>query len=281
MTGDGGVQQRGVEHGAAERSGLVEGGRERDQPVTRHRAVGRLVADDAGDGRGLADRAAGVGANRQRGLVGGDGCAGATAGAAGDPAQVPRVVGREVGRVLGGRAHRELVHVGLAEHDDAGRLDPAADRRVPRRYPALQDLRAGGGRDAFGDYDVLHGQRNAGQRTQFLAVGPAPVHRSGGRERALAVDVQERLDVGVHRLDPVEVGLRDLHGADLARGDQGAEVGRRSPDHAVRSAVGQPIPRAHDSSARICGTRNLSSSTAGAPASTDSRGSDGRTTSSR
>ena len=51
-------------HGA----GLVEAAGQRDQAVAGDPAVGRLHADRAGDGAGLADRAAGVGADRQRRL---------------------------------------------------------------------------------------------------------------------------------------------------------------------------------------------------------------------
>ena len=49
-----------------ERADLVERRRERDQAVARHAAVGRLQADDAAERRRLADRAAGVGAERER-----------------------------------------------------------------------------------------------------------------------------------------------------------------------------------------------------------------------
>ena len=40
----------------------------------------------------------------------------------GNPALIPGIECRPVGAVLGGRAHRELVHVGLTEKDGAGRL---------------------------------------------------------------------------------------------------------------------------------------------------------------
>jgi hypothetical protein len=64
------VQQRSVEHGPAERSGLVERGRERDQSVSRHTAVRRLVPDNAGDGGGLPDRPSGIGSDAERRLEG-------------------------------------------------------------------------------------------------------------------------------------------------------------------------------------------------------------------
>ena len=59
-------QQRGVGDVAGQRAGLVERGGEGDHPVARDRAVGRLEPDDPAQRRGLADRAAGVGADRPR-----------------------------------------------------------------------------------------------------------------------------------------------------------------------------------------------------------------------
>ena len=47
------------------------------------------------------------------------------------------------------------------------------DRRVVRRAPALEDLRAGGGRHAAGGDDVLERERHAGQRAERLAARPA------------------------------------------------------------------------------------------------------------
>ena len=57
-------QQRRVGDVAGQRPALVERGGEGDHPVARDRAVGRLQADDPAERRRLADRAAGVGADR-------------------------------------------------------------------------------------------------------------------------------------------------------------------------------------------------------------------------
>ena len=58
-------QQRGVVDAAGERPDLIERRREGDEAVPRDRAVGRLDSDDAAERGGLADRAAGVGAERR------------------------------------------------------------------------------------------------------------------------------------------------------------------------------------------------------------------------
>ena len=73
VPGDDLEEQRGVGDGGGERADLVEARGEGDQPVAADRAVGRLDADDAAQRRRLADRAAGVGAERQRREAGGHG----------------------------------------------------------------------------------------------------------------------------------------------------------------------------------------------------------------
>ena len=59
-------QQRRVGDVAGQRPALVERGGEGDHPVARDRPVGRLQPDDPAERGGLADRAAGVGADRSR-----------------------------------------------------------------------------------------------------------------------------------------------------------------------------------------------------------------------
>ena len=98
------------------------------EPVARHRAVGRLHADDAAQRRGLADRAAGVGAERERREPGRDRGRRAAARAARHPREVVRVARRAERGVLGGAAHRELVEVGLADRDRARVAQPLARR---------------------------------------------------------------------------------------------------------------------------------------------------------
>ena len=212
------VQQRGVEHRAGHRAGLVQARGERDQAVPRDRAVGGLVADQPGERRGLADRAAGVGADGPGREAAGDRRGRAARGAAGDPVGVPGVAGDAVGGVLRGGAHRELVHVGLAEQHRAGRLEPGGDGGVVGRPPALEDLRAAGGRDALGDDDVLERDGDAGQ----AGLLPGRVDLGRPRERGLGVDVEVGAEVVVGGLDAVEVGAGDV--------DRGRAVGQGRPE---------------------------------------------------
>ena len=64
VPGHRGEQDGGVAHRARERPGLVERRRIRHDAPARAAAVGRLDADDAGEGGGLADGTAGVRARR-------------------------------------------------------------------------------------------------------------------------------------------------------------------------------------------------------------------------
>ena len=84
-------QQRGVGDVAGQRPALVERGGEGDHPVAGDRAVGGLEADDPAERGGLADRAAGVGADRAGREAAGDGGGRAARGAAGHPLAVPGV----------------------------------------------------------------------------------------------------------------------------------------------------------------------------------------------
>ncbi len=202
------VQQRGVEDGARDRAGLVERVGHRDQPVARDPAVGRLGPDRAGHRPRLADRATGVGADRERRHEGGDRRGGAAAGAAGDAVEVPRVAGRAVGRVLGGGAHRELVHVGLAEDREPGLLELADHRGVVRRDPALEDLRAARRRQSLGGEHVLDRDRYAVEARADVTCRTTLVGLPRSGQGALGVDVQEGMHLGVDGRDPVEERLR-------------------------------------------------------------------------
>ncbi len=171
------VQQRGVQHRARAGSALVQRRRAGDQAVSGHRAVGGLHPDRGGQRGWLADRPAGVRPDRQWRLERRKCRRASAARTAGHAVDVPRVAGGPVRGVLGGRAHRELVHVGLAKDRDARRPQPRGDRGVVRRRPALEDLRTTGGRHVGGGVHVLERQRHTGQRRrQRLPGGHRLVH---------------------------------------------------------------------------------------------------------
>src|SRR5215218_1541985 len=113
--GDDLVEEGRVANGLRGRPDLVERRRKRDDAVTRDGPVGRAQADDSAERGWLLDRTAGVRPERPRREARGDGRGRAAARPAGHARRIPRVQRGAVRGVLGGRAHRELVGVGLAE----------------------------------------------------------------------------------------------------------------------------------------------------------------------
>ena len=122
-----------------------------------------------------------------------------------------------VRRVLGGRAHRELVHVGLAEHHQCRRR--AAARRWSRRTAAASPRGSSSRRWSGTPLVAITSLTAIGTPASGPSVSPAAaarVDRPGRRERALGVDVQERVHPVVDGGDPVEVRRGDLDGGGLA-----------------------------------------------------------------
>ena len=149
VTADRLEQQRGVLDRRRERPDLVERRRERDQPVARHDAVGRLHADHTAQRRGLADRAAGVGAQAPAAR------SPAATAAAEPPLEPPGTRVRSCGLRVGPNAEFS-VEEPIA---NSSRLvlptttAPAARTRsttvrVVRRTPAFEDARRARRRDA-------------------------------------------------------------------------------------------------------------------------------------
>ncbi len=185
---------------ARERADLVQAGAVGDEAVAADAAVGGLQADDAAERGRLADGAAGVAAEGRRSQAGGHGRGRAAGGAARDAARVPGVAGEAGGARLGRRAHRELVHVGLAEQDRAGGLQPSDGRRGVGRPVAGQDPR-GARRVARERAEVVlerHG--HARERGGPLAGRDRRVEGAGAGQRLglpdLVVGVKRRIQRG-------------------------------------------------------------------------------------
>jgi hypothetical protein len=125
--------------------------------------------------------------------------------------------------VLGGRAHRELVHVGLAQRDQVSVAEPLHDGGVVGRDPALEDFRAGRGRHVLGGEHVLDGDRDTREGSQRVAGGAAGVDLRGRGQRGIPGDVEEGVQVGVDGRDVIEMRAGDLDGADRTIGEQAGE----------------------------------------------------------
>ena len=249
--GDRVEQRRRVADVAGERPDLVERRGERDDPVARHPAVGRLQPDDPGQRRRLADRAAGVGAERERRVVRGDRDRGAAADE--PPGTVSRSHGLRhgpVGAVLVRRAHRELVHVRLAEDHRPDGAEPLGDVGVVRREVALEDPRAGRALAALDGDQVLQRDRDARAADGRPASrgAEAGVRGVGLAERPVAIDREPGVQGMVPGLGGVEVGLRQL-----ARRSPRPRAAAR-PSRGRVSRVRSDGHRAAHSAARIAGT---------------------------
>ena len=249
-------------------TGLIQTRGQRHQPVTRRATVGRLDADGAGHGCRLANRAAGVGTDRQRHLEGGQ-RGGRAAGTARNPVQGPRIVSGSVGRVLGGGPHGELVHVGLAQDHQIRVEQPLGHGRVVRRDPTRQDLAAGRRGTGIGQH-ILERERNTGERSDLLPVRDLGVDAHRGVHCPLTGSMCRKACTAGStpsiRCRWARVTSTELSSRDLILAARSTAV--------ARMIAFTPPPRGWR-------TRNRSSSLAGAPASTSSRGSDGRSTSSR
>ena len=140
--------------------------------------------------------------------------------AARDAREVPRVARRAERGVLGRRAHRELVAVGLAEQHRAGRRAAGASTRgVVRRDEVLEDLRRRGRADARGHEDVLERDRHAGERRKRLAPRE-PFVRGGCLPAGLAVAHGEKcMQARLGFLDAPQTGLHELARGQLATGE--------------------------------------------------------------
>ena len=204
-------QQAQIGGGARHRPALVEAGRERHHAVAGDPPVGGLEAADAAERGWLPDRTAGVGAGCRRHEASGDGRGGTAGGAAGNAARIPGIRHRtEVARLVG-RAHCELVHVGLAQRHRAGAHQALHDRGVVGRDELAEHPRAAGGGDALGAEDVLVRDRHAEQIAEaFLSNGR--VRLAGRRQRLFFAHGDEA--VAVVAANALEAILSELLGAD-------------------------------------------------------------------
>src|SRR5690606_6514282 len=150
---------------------------------------------------------------------------GRTAGrAAGGPVHVERVADGPERGVFAGRAEGELVQVGLAEKDGAGRAQPFDDARVVGGDVSVTDPRGGGRRHAADVDQVLERNRYAMQRATGVALPDLGVSLPGLVERLLL----ERGDVGVDRRvafgDAVETTPGGFFRGDLSRRQGAGEI---------------------------------------------------------
>ena len=195
-------------------------------PSRLSRPMRRLQADDAvGRGR-TAHRPAGVGADAEHRVAGGDGGAGAARGARGRAREVVRVerLAAERAERRGGRELRQ-VHLG---QDDGARVPQLLhDERIVGRDRALEEHRPAGGRHVGGVDVVLEHDRDAVQRRARALGLPLGVERAGRLER-LRVERHHRVNrwaLAVVRLDAGQEALHQLLRGQGAGGEGRVQVG--------------------------------------------------------
>ena len=236
-------EQGAVAHVFGDRTDLIQGRCVRYDPEAADAPVAGLQADDAAKRRGQPNRAAGIGAERGTGLIRGDRGRGAAGRAARHPVGIPRVAARRIGRILVGRAHCELVAVGLT-HDHRARVsEPSGNGCVVRRNEVFENFRAGCRSDAACEDHVLERDRNPAQRGGWGTRGQHLVGGFGLTQRGVGTDVQVGVQTAVGRLNSVENGTRQLHRAQFAGGQFG--LGFRNRERTERHGcygLAKPLP---------------------------------------
>src|SRR5262252_4631751 len=122
---------------------------------------------------------------------------------------------------------RHLMRGELAEEHGAGVVELGGGRRVLRGNAVDEDARMPGGEDALGVVDVLEGEGDAVERTPRLAPGEIHLGLSRLTARQLEGARDESRGLPVELLYALDQALHELHGRELARGDQAGELSDR------------------------------------------------------
>ena len=230
---------------------VVDGEREHrnavQRPACRHQTgVGdqpeaRLQSDDVVEHRGHAARTCRVGAECERHQAGGNRNRRSRTRPARNQIGANRIDGNAIGRADADQTGGELVEIGLADDDGAGRAQFCHRRRILRGR--IGEGRAGRrGRQALRVDIVLHGNRHAIQRKRRRVLRG---QRFGLRQRLLLVaqtDEHGRVVIGADALIAARNSLRRGHGRGAVRGDDGGNGFRRVRPHGEQNSSEQRLP---------------------------------------
>jgi hypothetical protein len=172
-------------------------------PARGDEIKGRLVGANSAEMSRNAQRAADIGAERQRPETGSERRGRAARRAARRARPVPRIVRRPVDVVVALPVAEAARHIGLAENDCARRLEAAHGKRVFPRDEVLGRGYAPGRRQSGDVIGFLDRDRHAEQRPT-LAARERRIRLS--RRLAGAGEIAHRhgVQVAVERLDPVD-----------------------------------------------------------------------------
>ena len=210
----------------------------RELSAPRHRRFARAVAVDAAEGGGHSDRAADVAAELERGEAGGERRRAAAGRAARSARQVPRIVRPPVDRIARLPVRQHLGHVRLRHHDGARALHAGGHRRVVLRTEVLPHGHPGRGPQAADVDGLLQRHRQAAKR-RVLTARPSRVGGFGLAARALEVELDDRVQLGVVTRDALQVQLEQLDGGHPARAKRGEHVdsGRERVDGVAHGVI--------------------------------------------
>ena len=210
IAGDHLHRERRIIDGSAEHTDVVERRGEGDQSEPADPPVGWLHADDAAKRGRLPHRAAGFRSECDRHDAGGDGGRRAAARPARHTRAVEWIPRRSERAVLGGRPHRELVHVALADEHRPRFAEPPGDGRLIRTDVALENARtAGRGEGCRGDV-VLEHHGHSGE-------GAEARHGAGRQHSCRGIGGQDAIQAGRARVDVGGAGEAGLGDGDRGR----------------------------------------------------------------
>ncbi len=122
MTCDRFEHQGSIHHTSCHGADRIEGGHQRDQPVTGDAPIGGLESGHAAKRGGMPDRAARVLAQGERRQSRRHSRRRPATRSTGDVLEIPGIAGGEKPGILGGGAHAKFVHIGFSQQDCPGRL---------------------------------------------------------------------------------------------------------------------------------------------------------------
>ncbi len=217
--GDRVVEEGRVAHAAREHAVDDEAVPRAQVRRQRHPAALGLQAEQAAVGRRKANRAPAVARERGADQAGGDRRGAAAAGAAGAVCQLPRVARHSPRRRLRPGKRAQLGHVRLADHDRARRTRASDDLRVRLRGLAV-GVRAERAH-LPGDVEfVLDRDRHAQQRAIAVPRSAPGIGLVGLHPRALVEHHPESVYFPIQTLNPLQIDVHQLMGAQLTGGDQ-------------------------------------------------------------
>ena len=126
-------------------------------------------------------------------------------------------------------------HIGLAEHDGAGRTQTVDGRGIGFGHMVGEGGRAACRPQASDLYGVLDRDRQPVQRPEWSAARGALVSLGRGNEGSAAIEGHDRVDSRVDPLHPGQAQPQQLSAGQLAAPDHLGQLGRRPQAHLIVS----------------------------------------------